>query len=380
MIDVAMGAVSLYFLTYLLITYLEEERQDPPASSLPTVSVLIPAYNESKTIRKTVESAKALDYPGLEIIVMDDGSTDGTGEIAEHCGVTVIRQKNGGKASALNNGIRKARGELIATLDADSFVAPDALRHMVGYFDNPRVMAVTPTMKVAKGYGALVRLQSAEYMLSNLVGKILCMLDGATVTPGPFSVYRASVFGAVGAFDGSTLTEDNEMALRIQSHDFLIRSSRTAFVYTKVPRTLGALLRQRKRWYIGYLENIRHHSGLLRPKYGELGCFILPVSILLLLMMFLKMALDASSALGAISGGAALSGDGALFQPLWALTLSSSLIGIVLFYLSMSESRESPSISAYIHLTLMMALSPLLYSYAFIMRAYEIITRRSAKW
>lgn len=380
MIDFLLGFLSLYFLTYLLLAYLEEERPSSQPTAKPIVTVLIPAYNESKTIGKTIESALGLDYPSLEILVIDDGSKDDTGDIARKLGVRVLRQKNSGKAEALNNGISNAQGELIATLDADSFVAPDALLHMVGFFQDERVMAVIPTMKVLKGKGALVGLQYAEYMFSNLISKVLSSLDSNIVTPGPFSVFRASVFRELGGFDGRSMTEDNEMAMRIQSRNYLIRSSRDAVVYTKVPESLGALFRQRKRWYVGYMENLRRYSSLLRPKYGELGIFVLPVTTLLLVLMLLKYSHDSMSALAEALSGSTSAAGLHILQPYELLSAVSLAIGIILFYISILESRESPSVSAFLQLLLMGALSPFLYAYAFCMKGYEMITRRSAKW
>ena len=267
MIEYVLSFLSLYFLTYLLLTYLEEEWQEPSSADTPFVTILIPAYNESENIKGTIGTALGIDYPAYEVIVIDDGSTDDTAEKAEKTGVLVLRQKNAGKADALNNGMSHAKGEIIATLDADSYVDPKALEHMVGFFKNPRVMAVTATMKVMEERGMLVKMQKAEYMINNLFVKIFSLLDSVIVTPGPFSLYRASVFKKLGGFEGRTLAEDNEMALRIQSRNYLIKSSKKAVVYTKVPKTLGMLFRQRKRWYGGYVENLKHYIGLLQRDY-----------------------------------------------------------------------------------------------------------------
>jgi len=379
-IEYIFGFASLYFLTYLLLTYLEEEKQDPCTAETPPVTVLIPAYNESKTIEKTLASAIALDYPRLQIIVIDDGSADDTAEKARRTGVAVLRQKNAGKANALNNGIGHAKGEFIATLDADSQVAPDALRHMLGYFQDPKVMVVTPTMKVVGGEGTLVRLQKAEYLFSNFMTKIFSLLDSIMVTPGPFSLYRASVFMELGGFDETSHTEDNEMALRIQSKNYLIRSSHNAVVYTKVPDNLGALFRQRKRWYAGYVENLRKYSGLIRPKYGELGCFILPLTTLLVILMLAKIALDTLGFLQGIPQFSISSAPPHFLQPYELLAAFSFIIGILLFYLGILEAKETPSAPLFLHLFLMSLLSPFLYAYAFFMKAYEIVSGKSAKW
>jgi len=378
MMEYAFGFVSLYFLTYLLITYLEEEVEEPATGSTPKVSVLIPAYNEEGTIDETIRSVLNLEYPDFEVIVIDDGSTDGTGTRAGKFPIKLLQQKNSGKAEALNNGIKHASGELIATLDADCYVDPSALRHMIGFFSDQRVMAVTPTMKVWKPETMLEKMQKAEYTFSNLMSKIFARLDSITVTPGPFTVYRASVFRKLGGFNGKTLTEDNEMALRIQSADYLIRSSKKAMVYTAVPTSLGALFRQRKRWYAGFWENMKRYTHLFAPRYGELGVFVLPAITVMLVVSLYKMISDALSAASSLASGQAA--GSAFIQPFQFLSAAAAVVGLVLFFISMKEARETPSFSMLFHLFLMTLLTPFMYVYAFFRRGYEIITRRAAKW
>jgi cellulose synthase/poly-beta-1,6-N-acetylglucosamine synthase-like glycosyltransferase len=380
LIEYILSFVSLYFLTYLLLTYLEEEWIESYSTETPRVSVLIPAYNESETIEKTVQSVLGLDYPNLEIIVIDDGSIDDTADLAQRLGVLVVRQSNSGKANALNRGIKLAKGELIAILDADSFVEQKALRYMIGFFKNPLVMAVTPTMKVRKGKGVLENMQMAEYMFSNLIAKIFSLLESMVITPGPFSVYKAKLFKELGGFDGSSLTEDNEMALRIQSANYPIKSSKKAFVYTKVPKTLGELFRQRKRWYAGYFENLKKYVRLFNPKYGELGSFVLPVTSLLLILTLSKITIDATQGLSNFLQGNLISDVGHFLQPFELLSIMTFLIGLLLFYFSILESKENASLSMLLHLILLGILSPLMYTYTFFIRGFEIITRRSAKW
>ena len=378
MIEYFLSFLSLYFLVYLLLTYLEEDWEEPAADATPKVSILIPAYNEEQTIAGTIKSALELDYPDYEIMVIDDGSTDSTAKKAEETGVKVLRQKNSGKANALNNALNHAKGELIATLDADSYVDKDALRNMVGFFKNPNVMAVTPTMKVVPEKGVLVKMQKAEYTFSNLMVKIFSLLDSMMVTPGPFSVYRASVFRELGGFNGSTQAEDNEMALRIQSAGYIIKSSKKAVVYTKVPKTISALFRQRKRWYVGYLGNVKKYLRLFNPRYGEFGIFVLPATVILLILMLAKTSLDTISAVNSFFYGTGLAGG--FIQPFELLSMGALGIGLVLFFLSILEYREKPSVSSLVYLMFFMLLSPIMYAYAFLMKGYEMITGRSAKW
>ncbi len=377
MIDYILGFVSLYFLTYIFLTYIEEEWDEPETSEFPKITILIPAFNESKGIESTVKSALGQDYPDFEVIVIDDGSTDDTADKANRFGVKVIRQKNSGKATAMNKGISLANGELIATLDADSVAEKDALRNMVGFFKEPEVMAVTATMKVKDEKNTLVRMQKAEYIFSNMMVKIFSLLESVVVTPGPLSLFRKKTFDELGGFKGKTMAEDNEMALRIQGANYKIRSSKKAVVYTKAPDSLGALFRQRKRWYVGYVENIRSYLWLINPKYGELGAFIIPASILLIVLNLAKMSTGLASSLLDFPGQGT---SEIVTQPYEVLMMVSLGLSMVLFFISLVESKENPTISIILHMILMILLSPIIYAYSFLMKGFEIVTGRSAKW
>ncbi len=285
---------SLYFEVFLLITYLEERgrvnrkdaRPSSPAS-YPSVTIIVPCYNEEKTITQTIQSLIGLRYPRekLHIMVVDDGSTDTTYEKAlqftKHGEVSVFTKQNGGKASALNFGIMRADTELIGGLDADSFVAPEALQELVRYFASPEVMAVTPAITVHEPRTLLQHMQQAEYHLSIFYRKMFCALDALFVTPGPFSIYRAEVFKKIGLFRDAHKTEDMEMALRMQTHRMKIENTPAALVSTVVPATLPVLLRQRVRWVQGFLQNsIDYRALFLKRAHGNLGFFVLPVAVI----------------------------------------------------------------------------------------------------
>src|SRR3989344_7550140 len=143
--------MGLFTLILFLVTFFEQKRElkNPKITKYYNVDVFIPAYNEEENIEKTIQSVLDLDYPKekLKIVVIDDGSTDSTYNIAkrfEKQGVIVYTKKNGGKASALNYAIKRSKADIVFSLDADSFVGKDNLKKMIGYFDNPKVMAVTP--------------------------------------------------------------------------------------------------------------------------------------------------------------------------------------------------------------------------------------------
>ena len=252
------------------------------------VSIIIPAYNEEKSIVRTINSALNLQYPAgkMEIIVVDDGSKDETYKLAKEAAknnarVKVFTKPNGGKGSALNLGIKYAKGEIIVSMDADSFVQKDALSKMIAFFDNPKVMAVTPSMGVYKPKGFLQRVQHIEYYMGVFLRKSFASMNAIHITPGAFSAYRKVFFDKYGGYDVGNITEDLEIALRIQSKHYIIENSPKSVVYTIAPNTFRSLMIQRRRWYVGLAKNLWHYRSLFgfSKKKGPLGALVLPVAV-----------------------------------------------------------------------------------------------------
>ncbi len=248
------------------------------------VTIIIPAYDEEKSIVRTIKTALDLDYPreNLEIIVVDDGSKDKTYELAKKCSSNIVKvytKTNGGKGSALNFGIAKAKGEVIVSMDADSFVQKDALKKMMAFFDNPKVMAVTPSMGVYKPKGILQRVQHIEYYMGVFLRKSFATVNAIHITPGAFSAYRKIFFEKHGGYAVGNITEDLEIALRIQSNHYIIENSPKSVVYTIAPDTFRKLLVQRRRWYTGLMKNLWAYRNLFGLKRGPLGAVVLPVAI-----------------------------------------------------------------------------------------------------
>ncbi|KND51070.1 MAG: biofilm PGA synthesis N-glycosyltransferase PgaC [Parcubacteria bacterium C7867-007] len=282
--------LGLYFQVFLLVTFLStptRERRERTASiATPKVAIIVPCWNEQDTIGGTVKSLLALDYPKdkLEIILVNDGSKDNTKEVMDsyidNPQITVLHKENGGKHTAINAGIELAKDAIfVGCLDADSFVAPDALREIVSCFDDPQVSAATPAMSVHNPRSLLERMQNAEYIFGIAVRHVLSAVNGIYVTPGPFSFYRMSVIREVGGFRHAHQAEDMEMALRMQRAGYLIENAPRARVYTKVPRTIKTLVKQRTRWTTGFLRNVtQEYRDLVgNPKYGILGLMVLPL-------------------------------------------------------------------------------------------------------
>lgn len=250
---------------------------------LPKVTIIIPAYNEEKSIGKTIKSITASEYPTgkLEILVVDDGSKDRTLEIAKKYKSKIVKiytKSNGGKGTALNYAIKKATGEIIFTMDADTFVSPHSVREMTRYFKNPKVMSVTPSMLIYKPKGILQRIQQAEYLFGLFIRKAFVSVNAVHVTPGAFSAYRKTFFDKYGMYDEGNITEDLEMSLRIQYNGYTIEYSPESPAYTIAPNKFKALMIQRRRWYAGLMKNTWKYRGIISPKYGDLGIFVIPIA------------------------------------------------------------------------------------------------------
>lgn len=290
---------SIYIQVFLLITLFEFQEQRrarkaymaacPPLAleQYPSITVIVPCFNEAETVVGTIESLKRLNYPQDKIVIMavDDGSTDDTWSYLERYAndpqVLIHRKENGGKHTVVNFGIARASTDLVSCLDADSFVHPDALVRMLPYFADPETVAVTPAIKIRTPQNMLEYMQYAEYNIGIFLRKMYSTFNAIHVTPGPFSVFRRSVFERVGPFRAAHNTEDLEFALRLHDHNLKIENSHTSFVYTKPPRTVKALVRQRVRWTTGFLLNVKDYRHLLFSRsHGHIGTFTLPAGVL----------------------------------------------------------------------------------------------------
>ena len=288
----------LYTTIFIGLVFFENgiQKNKKKLTKIPRVSILIPAYNEQDTIGKTIKSVLNLNYAKnkLDIIVINDGSTDKTEKIVKKFtkkGITLINQKNRGKAAALNNGLKHAKGEFVACLDADSVVEKNTLKKMVAYFSD-NVHAVTPIMKVYRPKTLLQKLQQFEYTIAAFLKMILSSIDCIHVTPGPFTIYRTKTIKQLGGFDENSIVEDQEIAFRLQTHNKKIVQSTDGEALSIAPRNFRELFRQRSRWYRGSLLNLNKYRRMLfNPKYGDFGTFQLPSLLLGIFVAFFVLAM-----------------------------------------------------------------------------------------
>ncbi len=284
--------IGLFSSVFLLFTFIEKKNRlkNPEVKRFAKVTVAVSMYNAGGHLDKTMESLLALDWPKdkLEVIVIDDGSKDDSYELAKKYlkdpRVTLLQQQNMGKAVAVNRALKRSTGEFFGVLDVDAFVEKDCLKKMMGYFENEDVMAVTPSLKIYGDTKWLQRIQRIEYLIGVYLRKVFSYLGAIHVTPGCFSIYRKSLFQKTGQYDERNLTEDIEVALRIQSKDYIIENSINANVYTTAHKNMKSLYQQRARWYKGFIDNVISYRRLFRTRFGNLGIFILPMAFVSIIM------------------------------------------------------------------------------------------------
>jgi len=279
---------SLYFSIFLLLVYFDKkelfktETSDLIPLNFPTVTVIIPAYNEEANILRTLKSAYEIDYPRdkIEIIVVDDGSKDKTREIIteyikDKANCQLLYHKNRGKAASMNRALDLAKGEFFACLDADSFVDAQTLRKMLSIYykaNDPRLAIITPAMKVYKPKNLLQKVQWLEYLVIILISRISSHLDSLYVAPGPFSLYKTEIIRNIGGFDEKNIVEDQEIAYRIQKKHYKMRQCPDGYVYTTAPHRIKPFYKQRRRWYLGSILCIHKYKELVaNKKYGDFG-------------------------------------------------------------------------------------------------------------
>lgn len=299
----AISAYLLFFLVLLVLRYLvmilysfldhieslykKHEYKAPrfsEESSLPMVSIVVPAYNEGIVIQSALRALTKLDYPNFEVIVVDDGSTDDTYEkameVATHSSdisIRVITKRNAGKAEALNTGMALARGEFILNMDGDTKLSSNTLRVCIPHFNNPAIGAVAGNVKVINRENIWTRIQSLEYVEGlAMARKAQSFIRSVNIIPGPIGIFRKSVLQQVGGYDHDTFAEDCDLTLKLLMKGWHIAYEPNAIAWVETPSHLLDLLKQRYRWTRGILQATKKHShALWQPRKSGVNFYIL---------------------------------------------------------------------------------------------------------
>ena len=298
------------------------------SDALPPITILVPAYNEQKTIEASVTAILALHYRNYEVVVVNDGSKDGTLEALRHAfdlyeiprtypetiptkplralyrsrartKLVVIDKENGGKADSLNAAINASRFPLVIAVDADTLIEPDALLRLTRPFLlGRRIAAVGGTVRVANGcvvkHGQVMDarvprrllpgIQVVEYLRAFLFGRLgWNRLGGNLIISGAFGLFRKDHLLAVGGYDATSIVEDLDLVVRLHRY---LRGHKIRYeipfipdpvAWTEVPESLRVLARQRGRWQRGLVAAMWQYRGMLfNPRYGRVGLIAVP--------------------------------------------------------------------------------------------------------
>lgn len=270
----------------------------------PLVSVLIPAHNEEAGIIRCLDSVRTNTHRKLQIIVIDDASTDSTKKlvnayIKQHANRDIklmYKQKNVGKAGALNHALRNgADGNLIMTLDADSVLHKKAIANATKYFENPVVVGVAANVRIMEASSFLGMLQKFEYMVGYRSKKFYSVTNSEYIVGGVASTYRRSILKQVRYYDDDVITEDIGLSLKVISEGN--RENRIVYgsdvlAMTEGVQSIKALLRQRYRWKLGSLQSLLKYRALLGNRNNSfsrmLTFYRIPMAFLSELMLILE--------------------------------------------------------------------------------------------
>ena len=321
------------------------------------VSVLIPAFNEARVIEASVRRILHSRDVHLEVIVIDDGSTDDTSAVVRAAfgidpRVTLMTLANGGKAAALNAALTIARGDLIVALDADTQFEPETIALMARWFADPGIGAVAGNAKIGNAVNWITRWQQIEYVTAqNLERRALAALGAVTVVPGAVGAWRRTALDAVGGYPEDTLAEDQDLTIAIQRAGWRVACDTAAVAWTEAPETARALFKQRFRWAYGTLQCLWKHRGAIgrggvSTGLGRIG---LPQAILFQFLLAAVSPLVDLALAGAVigtgwriarDGWAAMGGDTGTVLAFWAAFTAVDLgCGWAAFRLDAREGR-----------------------------------------
>jgi peptidoglycan-N-acetylglucosamine deacetylase len=265
---------------FTLVQARRDSNKELPAGFSPLVTVLVPAFNEGKVIARTVGSILNAGYARVEVMVVDDGSTDDTSEVvraiaAKDPRVTLLQKQNGGKAHAANLGLASATGEIVIAVDADTIILPGSIERLVAHFVDASVTAVCGNVEVGNVHSWLTRFQAIEYVTSqNFDRRAFALLNCVSVVPGALGAWRRDAVLAVGGYSSETLTEDADLTLTVLRAGGRIVYEPRAIGRTEAPETVSGLLKQRFRWTYGTYQCLYKHRKVFF--HGTLGWIGLP--------------------------------------------------------------------------------------------------------
>lgn len=285
--------ISLFYSVFWILVFFNiEEKKDVKFKKYPSVSILVPAFNEEIGIKKTLDSLLDVNYPNLKIFVINDASIDRTKEIVltytkKFSNISLIDvKKNQGKANALNQGLKVIESEYVGVVDADSSVSSCALKKAISLFytdekKNRETGAVICKMKPINNDNLIENLQIIQYLFVGMFRNLMANLGFLQMTNGVLSLYKTKIIKDVGGFDKNNLTEDFEAGVKVLKAGYAINFSYQSDVYTNTPSNLKLFMNQQIRWSRGFIQtHAKHRDMFFNPRYGWIGMYQFPLQII----------------------------------------------------------------------------------------------------
>lgn len=259
----------------------------------PLVSVMIPAWNEEVGILDTIKSLLKSKYKNVELVIINDGSTDNSDALIRDfiekynqnkkshrnkIKLVYHYKQNGGKGAALNTAIEISKGDILMSIDADCLVLPDTIGNFVRYFANPKVMAAVGNVKVGNTSKVIGVIQYLEFLFSFYFKKADSLMNTIYIIGGAAGAFRRETLDVVGVYNTKNITEDIDLSLRIQVAGFKVVYAADALVYTEGASEIGSLMKQRLRWKRGRFETFFDNHDVffsLKKKHNKILCWII---------------------------------------------------------------------------------------------------------
>jgi cellulose synthase/poly-beta-1,6-N-acetylglucosamine synthase-like glycosyltransferase len=355
--DVLMSARLIIVGIFAIIDRLRGPHPQASPGFNPRVAVFIPAYNEEKVIVRTIRSVLNSDYTNLHVIVVDDGSTDRTFEVAREAyakdiaagRVQVLTKPNGGKAAALNFALEGIDEEFYVGIDADTVIAMDAISKLIPHFEDERVGAVAGNAKVGNRVNLWTRWQALEYITSqNFERRALDLFNVVMVVPGAIGAWRTAGAKAAGGYPINTVAEDADLTMNLLEQGYKVIYEDQALAFTEAPIDAKGLMRQRFRWSFGTLQAVFKHKQAF-TKNRAMGLFALPnILIFQILLPLVSPLIDLMFVYGTIQyllnrHFHPETASAAGFKKLLAYFLTFLIIDFVTSALAFSLERKHPA-------------------------------------
>jgi biofilm PGA synthesis N-glycosyltransferase PgaC len=235
------------------------------------VTAIVPAFNEADSVIETIESLRGQTTPPAEIIVVDDCSEDGTGEVAREHGARVLRPpaNTGSKAAAQTFALPEVRTSLVLALDADTVLAPDAIQRMAEALADPEVATASGFVLPRRVRTLWERGRYVEYLFTfAFLKQIQDYYDSPLISSGCFSIYRVSALRALGGWSDRTMAEDMDLTWSFYRAGWRVRYIPGAICYPIEPPNLRFMRVQLRRWSHGFVQNVRlHWQGIAHRGY-----------------------------------------------------------------------------------------------------------------